>query len=182
VHGGRQNAAHGRLRPGQGESAAAAAGLLTVPDKHAETDTIDERQAGQVNDPAGPRPTPYLAEARPQRTGAEEVWLTAQANDRYTVAIAVRQHARPRGILPWQASAHVHARGRPERALRPAAAMDDKGSSRAGRDQRTGAISHCRSRRTVPDAAALAAASRRGGLARPPPPHQARRRVFLASH
>jgi hypothetical protein len=58
-----------------------------VPDKHAETDAVDESQVGEVNNGARPRLPPDVAKVRLQDRSAEGIQLTTQAHHGHIVAI-----------------------------------------------------------------------------------------------
>ena len=60
--------------------------MPAVPDKHAETDAVDESQVGEVSNAARPRLPPDAAKVRLQDAGAEGIQLTAQAHHGHVVA------------------------------------------------------------------------------------------------
>ncbi len=51
-----------------------------MPDQHAETNAVDESQAGEVSNAACPRLSPDLTQMRPQDAGTEGIQLSAQAD------------------------------------------------------------------------------------------------------
>ncbi len=85
--GNSQDPEHGSPRPGQRKPVTLSTGLLAVPGEHGEARTIDENHAGEVNDATCPLPPPDISQMRPQRRGAQEIQLTAQARHNHIPVI-----------------------------------------------------------------------------------------------
>ena len=83
-----QEPEHGAVRARQGKSAAPGFDLRAVPDKHADTATVDEREAGEVNDTASLLRPPDTTEMCPQDRKTHEIQLPTQAYHDHAVALA----------------------------------------------------------------------------------------------